>query len=63
MFLDGALDKEYPFSEQILSEYGMYPEIEGEEKMGPRVRKSQSCLWVPVGVRQTSWSLVGFVLA
>lgn len=42
MFLDCAFDREYLFSKVIYTEYGMYPEIEGREKMGSRVGKS-SC--------------------
>lgn len=62
IFPDCALDNEYPFSKQILTEYGMYPEIE-EEKMGSRVSKSQAGLCTPVGVRQTTQSSVSFVPA
>lgn len=53
MFLDCTLDREYLFLKQICIEYIMYPEIEGGEKIGSRVRKSQSSLWAPVGVGQT----------
>ena len=40
MFLNCTLDREYLFFNQIWIEYAMYPEREGGERMGSRVRKS-----------------------
>lgn len=58
MFLDFALDREYPFLKQTPIEYCMYPEIgEGGGHMGWKIRKSQACLWGPEGVMQSRGSL------
>lgn len=55
MFLDFALDREYPFLKQTPTEYCMYPEIGGGGgDMGWEIRKSQTCLWGPEGEMQTS---------